>query len=147
MPTPEVTLMECRRLQAALDKEVQEHSKTKMDLSSVQAALAASISQGDSDRAKSAGTGSGSGPGTQMHQKRELLALRETNIDQAEQIQVSVILPNAIVDDKLQSLNKVVFIYVCFYMAQRCVQRVYPIYLSLVCKCCHRTKVSYLIVQ
>lgn len=80
--------MECRRLQAALDKEVKEHSKTKADLGSVQAALAASISQGDSDRAKSAGTGTG--PGTQMHQKRELLTLRETNIDQAEQIQVSV---------------------------------------------------------
>jgi hypothetical protein len=86
--------MECRRLQAALDKEIKEHSKTRADLSSVQAALAAGLSQGDSDRAKSAG----SGPGTQMHQKRELLALRETNIDQAEQIQVNLRLQGAVIE-------------------------------------------------
>lgn len=84
VPTPEVTLMECYRLQAALDKEIEEHSKTKADLSSVHGALAAAnLSRADSDKAKNAGTG------TLMQQKRELVALREKNIDQAEQIQVS----------------------------------------------------------
>jgi hypothetical protein len=102
--------MECRRLQAALDKEVKEHSKTKADLSSVQAALTAALSLGDSGRAKSDGTGSG----TQMHQKRELLALRETNIDQAEQIQVSVRLQGAVIENKHKLSDIAVFLPIYF---------------------------------
>lgn len=83
VPSPEATLLECQRLQIHLDNEQKEHSRTRAELNTAHIKLTAlDQARAENDLIQSASIA------TQNKIQRELDALREKAIDQAEQIQV-----------------------------------------------------------